>query len=437
MKVRRWGFLRLRQWLAGSDSPVRLVPEEQCATLTYFMAPLEGLRVLDFSHALAGPYCTLLLAQYGAEVYKIESPEGGDIGRGWGPPYIGEQASFFLSVNAGKQSVSINLKHPRGLDLCLQLIESADVLVENFRPGTMERLGLGYAAARARNPRLIYCSISGYGQNGPSRDEAAMDLILQASSGLISITGTIEGAQVRCGHSVADITAGIFALTGLLLALQSRERSGCGQFVDVSMFDSMISAMTSNFANYLGSGHNPRPLGTAFASVVPYRTFPTADREIAVAAGSERLWASLCDAIGRPGLASHPDYATNALRVKNRAVLEPLLAEIFQTATSEEWRRRLLAAGVPCTPVRTLAEVVADPQSGARDMFPVVDHGAGRAFPITGVPVKLSETPGAVRSGAPLLGQHTREALAALLGLDARSIEALAADGVITDQSVD
>ncbi len=395
------------------------------------MTPLEGLRVLDFSHALAGPYCTLLLAQYGAEVYKIESPGGGDIGRGWGPPYQGEQSSFFLGVNAGKRGVSVNLKHPRGLELCLAMAEHADVFIENFRPGTMERLGLGYAALHARNPRLVYCSISGYGQNGPSRDEPAMDLILQASSGLISVTGTEEGEQVRCGHSVADVTAGMFALSGILLALQARTRSGFGQFVDVSMFDSMISAMTSNFTNHLGSGRDPRPLGTAFASIVPYRTFPTADRDIAIAVGSEKIWAVFTEAIGRPDLTGHPDYASNALRVRNRGVLEPLIAEIFRTAPAGEWKRRLLGAGVPCSPVRTLAEVVADPQSSARGMFPTVEAAGAGECRVTGMPVKLSVTPGAVGCGAPLIGQHTRDALSELLGLDSSTIDELAEAGAI------
>lgn len=400
------------------------------------MPPLAGLRVLDFTHALAGPYCTLLLAQYGAEVFKIESPDGGDIGRGWGPPYTGDQSSFFLGVNAGKRGVSVNLKHPRGLELCLQMAGHADVFIENFRPGTMDRLGLGYRAVRARNPRLIYCSISGYGQNGPSRDEPAMDLILQASSGLISVTGTAGGEQVRCGHSVADITAGMFALTGILLALQSRERSGLGQFVDVSMFDSMISAMTSNFTNYLGAGINPRPLGTAFASIVPYRTFPTSDRDIAIAVGSEKIWAVFTDVIGRPDLAAHPDYAINALRVKNRGALEPLLATIFSAAPSQEWKSRLSGAGVPCSPVRTLAEVVADAQSDARGMFPAVDHTAAGSFRVTGVPVKLSETPGTVQCGAPILGQNTREALTALLGLDTSAIDELVTQGVIAGPAI-
>lgn len=390
------------------------------------MPPLEGLRVLDFSHALAGPYCSLLMAQYGADVYKIESPDGGDIGRGWGPPYAGGEACFFLGVNAGKRGISVNLKHPRGLALCLDLIERSDILLENFRPGTMDRLGLGYAAARARNPRLIYCSVSGYGQSGPSRDEPAMDLILQAASGLISVTGTEDGSQVRCGHSVADITAGMFALIGILMALHARDRTGTGQFIDVSMFDSMISAMTSTFVNYSGTGRVPKPMGTAFASIVPYRTFRASDREIAIAVGSEKLWAAFCDAIGHSELAADPDYAGNALRVKNRGVLEPMLAAIFKSAPAEEWARRLSAVGVPCAPVRTLAEVVEDPQSAAREMFPIVD-----GFRITGLPLKFSETPGAVGAEAPRLGEHTRDALSMLPGLDGAALDALAAEGAI------
>src|SRR5580704_3413609 len=225
------------------------------------MTSLSGIKVLDFSHALAGPYCTLLLADPGAAVYKIESPDGGDTGRGWGPPFVGGQASYFVGLNRGKRSVSVNLKCAQGIELCLRMMEKVDVVIENFRPGTMSRLGLGYEIARARNPRIVYCSISGYGQDGPSRDQPAMDLILQASSGLMSVTGTAEGEQVRCGHSVADITAGMFAVIGILMGLRARDRHGVGQFVDISMLDSMISAMTSNFVYYLNSGVIPRPLG--------------------------------------------------------------------------------------------------------------------------------------------------------------------------------
>jgi formyl-CoA transferase/CoA:oxalate CoA-transferase len=398
--------------------------------------PLSGLRVLDFSHALAGPYCTLLLADYGATIYKIEPAEGGDIGRGWAPPFTGDQASYFLGLNSGKFGVSINLKTREGVDLCLRMMENVDVVLENFRPGTMDRLGLGYPVARARNPKLIYCSISGYGQNGPSRDESAMDLILQASSGLISVTGTMEGDQVRCGHSVADITSGMFALIGILMALRARDQSGKGQFVDVSMFDSMISAMTSNFANFIGSGVLPKPMGTAFSTIVPYRTFPTKDREIAIAVGSEKLWATFCEAIGHPELVDHPDYSNNALRVKNRGVLEPMLSNLFRQDTSENWYQKFNAAGFPSSPVLTVEEVVDHPQSAVRGMFPVVEHPTAGHVKVTGPPIKFSETPGEVRSAAPVLGQHTREVLADLLKLGSAELDRLESAGVILNAAV-
>lgn len=344
----------------------------------------------------------MILAQYGAEILKIEDPAGGDVGRSWGPPFTDGEASYFLGLNPGKQSLAIDLKTPEGLARVMDLAAASDVLIENMRPGTMTRLGLGYEAVRARNPRLIYCSISGYGQSGPRRDDPAMDLIVQASSGLISTTGVEGGECVRSGHSVGDITAGMFAIIGIQLALESRHKTGEGQFVDVSMFDGMISAMASNYAYYFGSGVVPRPMGTRFATIVPYRGFPTRDREIVIAVASQKLWRTFCDLIGRPELADHPDYATNPLRVKNRAVLEPLIADILRTRTCAEWEKSFASHGIPCSPIRTLEEVVADPQSAAREMFP--DAGGSR---ITGVPVKLSATPGKVRGRAPKLGEHT------------------------------
>ncbi len=393
--------------------------------------PLEDLKVLDLSHALAGPYCTLLLAQYGARVYKLEPPEGGDIGRGWGPPFRGGESAYFLALNPNKLGVSIDLKRPEGRELCLRLMEKVDVVIENFRPGSMERRGLGYEAARRRNRRLIYCSISGYGQDGPSRDLPAMDLILQASSGLISVTGAPEGGLARCGHSVADVTAGMFAAFAVLLALRAREQTGAGQFVDVSMLDSMISAMSSNFANYLGSGEVPGPMGTAFKQIVPYRTFPTKDRDIAVAAASEKLWAGFCRAIGRPELIEDPRFRTNPLRVANRSELEPMLLDLFRTRTCREWEARLAAEGVPCTPVRTLDEVVADPQAAVRGMFPVLRHPTAGEAQVTGVPVKLSATPGRTRFASPLLGQHTRAVLRSLLCLDEKTLDRLKEEKII------
>jgi len=384
---------------------------------------------LDLSHALAGPYCTLLLSHYGATIYKLEAPDSGDIGRGWGPPFHGDNATFFLGLNCGKRSISIDLKTPEGRELCLQMMEKVDVVLENFRPGTLKRLGLDYEKARARNPKLIYCSISGYGQNGPARDYPAMDLILQASSGLISITGAMGGEQVRCGHSVADVTAGMFALIGILMALQSRNQTGMGQFVDVSMYDSMISAMASVFANYLGTGVVPRPWGTAFSTIVPYRTFPTKDREIAIAVASDKLWGIFCETMGHPELIDDPDYRTNALRVKNRGVLEPMIASIFREDTAEHWFQKLSRGGVPCSPVRTIEEVVNDPQSAVRGMFPQLKD-VDKSF-VTGLPVKFSATPGQVRSGPPEVGQHSRDILAELLGLSSPRLDELESSGVI------
>src|SRR5580700_4287347 len=330
------------------------------------MSPLTGLLVLDFSHALAGPYCTMLLAQYGAEILKIEDPAGGDVGRSWGPPFTGDEASYFLGLNAGKRSLAIDLKQPAGLALCLDLVQYADILIENMRPGTMTRLGLGYEAVRARNPRLIYCAVSGYGQTGPSRDDPAMDLIVQASSGLISTTGVEGGERVRSGHSVADITAGMFAIIGIQLALEARHKTGEGQFVDVSMMDGMISAMASNYAFYFGSGIIPEPMGTRFATIVPYRGFPTRDREIVIAVASQKLWRTFCTALGRSDRADHADDATNPLRVENRRVLEPLITEILRTRTSAEWSKIFAAHGIPCSPVRNLEEVLNNPQAAAR-----------------------------------------------------------------------
>ena len=393
--------------------------------------PLRGIRVLDFSHALAGPFCTLMLADFGASVYKLESPTGGDMGRTWGPPFAGGQSSFFLGLNRGKSGVSIDLKRPQGIDLCLRMIDRMDVLVENFRPGAMDRLGLGYEAMARRNPRLVYCSISGYGQAGPSRDEAAMDLIVECSSGFMSITGTEEGEQVRSGYAVADINAGLFSAIGILMALRARDLTGRGQLVDVSMLDCMISAMTSNYMSFLGSGKVPRPMGSSFPTVVPYRVYQAKDRPFSIAVGSDKLWSAFCRAIAREDLERHPDYASNGLRVQNREALERTLEGVFREEEMGEWVRRLRAAGIPCSPVRSFAEVLEDPQTALRNMFPTVDCPVVGAHRVTGPAVKLSETPGRAGRPAPDLGEHTAAALSELLGLDAAELRDLANGGVI------
>lgn len=393
--------------------------------------PLRGVRVLDFSHALAGPYCTLLLSDFGAAVYKLESPGGGDMGRGWGPPFAGAYSSFFLGLNRGKRGISIDLKNPAGIDLCLRLLDRMDVLIENFRPGTMDRLGLGYGAVAARNARLVYCSISGYGQQGPSRDEAAMDLIVECSSGFLSVTGTEAGEQVRSGYAVADINAGLFAVIGIMMALRAREQTGRGQFVDISMQDAMISAMTSNYLTFLGSGRIPQPMGSAFQTVVPYRVYRAADRAFSIAVGSEKLWSAFCRIIGREDLEAHPDFASNALRVQNRHTLEPILDAIFVGRPAAEWIEKLRSAGIPCSPVRNFEEVLHDPQTAVRGMFPEIDVDGFGKHRVTGSAIELSGNAPSPSGPAPRLGEHTIPTLTGLLGLDAVAINGLLDSGVI------
>jgi crotonobetainyl-CoA:carnitine CoA-transferase CaiB-like acyl-CoA transferase len=398
-------------------------------------AALDGIRILDFSHALAGPYCTLLLADFGANVYKLESPGGGDMGRGWGPPFAGSYSSFFLGLNRGKYGISIDLKQRAGIDLCLRLVDKMDVLIENFRPGTMDRLGLGYTALSERNPRLVYCSISGYGQDGPSRDEAAMDLIVECSSGFLSITGTEEGEQVRSGYAVADINAGFFATVGILIALRARDQTGKGQYIDISMLDGMISAMSSNYMSYLGSGKVPRPLGSGFPTVVPYRVFEAQDRSFSIAIGSEKLWTCFCAVIERPELEADPNFSTNGDRVRNRHALEQILKEIFKERPAAEWIERLRAAGIPCSPVRNFEEVTTDPQTALRGMFPDIEVPAHGSHRVTGPAIKLSDTRARVTTAAPVLGEHNRLVLTELLGIDAAEIQRLTEARVIRPEA--
>jgi crotonobetainyl-CoA:carnitine CoA-transferase CaiB-like acyl-CoA transferase len=389
--------------------------------MTNSAPPLHGITVLDFSHALAGPYCTMLMAAYGAKVIKVEGPDG-DIGRTWGPPFHGTDAAYFVGLNTGKQSLSIDLKTAEGLGACRQLAADADIVIENFRPGTMNRLGLDYASLSTANPRLIYVSISGYGQTGPRRLEPAMDLIIQSASGLMSITGTPEGETVKTGHSIADITAGLFSLIGSMMALEARHRTGRGQFVDVSMMDTVMSTMLPSFARYLASGVVPRPMGTLFEGIVPYRNFLCADREITVAVASDKLWKSFCEAIGRPDLIVAPDYKSNPLRVKNRGVLEPMLEAMFHSRPADYWVDLLAKHGVPATVVRNLKEVVEDEQTEVRNMTPLVDHPVAGPIRVLGVPVQLSETPGRIGDAAPLLGADTQEILEGLkTGADSRN----------------
>lgn len=393
------------------------------------MPPLADLTVVDLTRALAGPYCTMMLGDLGARVVKIESPDGGDDTRGWGPPFLDGESAYFLCVNRNKESVTLNLKHPRGRDLLLRLLRQADVLVENFRPGAMDRLGLGYAAVHEAMPRLVYCSISGFGQTGPYRERAAYDLIVEGMGGIMGITGEPDGPPTRVGVAVADICAGMFAAYAILAALRTRDRTGRGQWVDVSMLDGQVAWMTYMAANYFATGKDAPRSGSAHLLLVPYQPFATRDGFLNVAVGSEGLWQKFCDALELP-IADDPRFATNADRVAHRRELLDLLIPVFARRTTAEWVDRLLEAGVPVGPINRISEVMADPQVLHRDMIVDIEHPRAGRIRVTGVPMKLSETPGAVQIPPPVLGQHTDGVLGGL-GVPADEIARLKAEGVI------
>ena len=379
--------------------------------------PLEDVTVLDLSHALAGPFCSTMLADFGATVIKLEPAGAGDIARSWGPPLPGGETSYFVSLHRNKKGIEVDLKHPRGKDLFFRMVEQSDVVLENYRVGVLTRLGLGYEAAAARNPGIIYCSVSGFGQDGPYRDRAALDLILQAESGMISVTGEPGGHGVRCGVSIADMTAGMYAAYGIMLALRVKEKTGRGQAIDVSMLEGQLSLLGSMIGAYFADGEAPAPMGTAYKALLPYQTFRTKTRDLALAVGSEKLWKVFCPVIGRPDMTDDPRYRTNADRVKNRDSLIKTLQDVFSTRTYEEWEAVLLAAGIPMGAINSIGQVVEHPQVAARGTLVEMDHPRAGKVKMVGAPVRLSKTPGSVRTPAPMLGEHTDEVLRDLLGL--------------------
>jgi crotonobetainyl-CoA:carnitine CoA-transferase CaiB-like acyl-CoA transferase len=388
------------------------------------MQALDDVTVLDLSHALAGPFASTMLGDFGADIIKIE-PLDGEISRAWGPPFYGDESAYFVNLNRNKRSVALDLKHPDGKALFFRLIERADVVLENLRVGTVGRLGIGYDAVRERNPRLVYCSVSGFGQDGPYRDRAALDLVVQAESGMISITGETGGHGVRCGVSIADITAGMNAAFAILTALHARERSGRGQFIDVSMLEGQLSIMTGVFGAYFNDGLVPGPLGTSYGMLLPYQTFRTKTRDIAIGVGSDKLWKTFCPLLGLAHLAADPRYVTNKDRNANRDSLIDALQRAFLTKTYAEWEAILMPAGIPMGAINTVDTVVEHPQVAARNAFVTCDHPTAGSIRMMGPPVRLSETPGAVRRPAPRLGQHTAEVLRERLNLDDVEIERL------------
>jgi crotonobetainyl-CoA:carnitine CoA-transferase CaiB-like acyl-CoA transferase len=394
-----------------SEAQEARVSDEPTAGGTPGVGPLEGIRVLDLTRFMAGPFGTAMLADYGAEVIKVEPPGEGDGARAWGPPFVGEESVYFLSVNRNKRSVTLNLRHPEGVALLLKLADRSDVLVENFTPGTMARLGIGEAVVRGRNPRLIYCAISGFGQTGPYRDRSAFDLILQGMGGVMGTTGDAGGAPVRVGIPIADIAGGMYAAYAITLALLARGRTGSGQSLDVSMMDAQISWLSYYVGMYLTTGEIPPRRGSAHATVVPYQAFKCADgRYITLGTGNDRLFRRFCEVAGVT-LVDDPRFRTNPDRIRHRTELIPMLETLFQTRPASAWLDGLLAAGVPCGPIYTVDEIVEDPQVRAREMLVEIDHPSSGRITVPGLPVKCSATPGSIRLPPPRLGEHTADVL--------------------------
>jgi crotonobetainyl-CoA:carnitine CoA-transferase CaiB-like acyl-CoA transferase len=392
---------------------------------TTALGPLAGITVLDLSRVLSGPYCTMQLADMGARVIKIEHPDRGDDTRAWGPPWVEGESSYFLSINRNKESVAIDFKTTDGRALLDRLIARADILVENFRPGTLARMGLDYATLAQLHPRLIYASISGFGQTGPRSHEAGYDAMVQAEGGLMSITGSPDAPPVRLGVAISDIAAGMFTVQGILLALIARGTTGRGQQVDISMLDATAALLTYQAQRTLVTGTAPTRLGNRHASIAPYDTFDTADGTLVLAVGNDDQWQRFCR------MAERADLSTNELRVRHYADLHPLVAGILRAAPLQIWLTRLREAGVPAGAVRQIDAVMHDAQIIAREMVTTVEHPSIGALQVLGVPVKLSETPGSVRTAPPVLGQHTATVLHHDLGLTAVEVSALALAGVV------
>ncbi len=393
------------------------------------MGPLAGLKVLDFTENIAGPYCTMILADMGAEVVKIERPGAGDEMRRH-PPFVRGESVPFLTLNRGKKSVTLNLKDPRGLEAARCLARRSDVLVENFRPGTLDRLGLGPDALRAEDPRLIVCSISGFGQTGPYRDRGGYDLVAQAMGGLMSVTGEPGRSPAKCGFPVSDLGAGMWGAIGILLAVLVRERSGQGQRVDTSLLEVPVAWSVWHAARYFATGEVPGPLGSAHPGSAPYQAFQGQDGAwLVIGAGPQHLWERLCRLLGVERLLADPRFATNADRVEHRAELEEELAKAFTARPAAAWLEALEAEGIPAGPINPIDRVFADPQVLHREMVLEQEHPVVGRHRLLGIPVKLSLTPGQVRAPAPTLGQHTEEILPAL-GYSAEELTAFRQEGV-------
>ncbi len=396
--------------------------------------PLTGIRVLDLTQVLFGPFATMLLSDLGAEVIKIERPEVGDIARGNGPIVRG-LSTYFLSLNRGKKSLTLNLATKEGVDILLKLTKSADILVENFKPGTVEKLGIDYERVKEYNPKLIYVAGSGFGQYGPYAQKPAFDVIIQAMGGIMSITGEEGRPPVRPGASYGDIAAGLFLTIATLGALHERQASGQGQLVDISMLDCQITVLENAFVRYLNTGEIPRPLGTRHPVMTPFQAFQTKDGYIAVAlrGGIKDQWPLFCAAIERVDIIDDPKFKDGWLRSQNYEVLEPILNEAMKTRTTQEWVEELEQAGIPCGPVNTIDQVAKDPQIAARNMIAEIHNSKAGSFKVVNTPFKFSRTPCRPdpEKVSPDLGEHTPDVLSQLLGMTHEEIETLKNMGVL------
>jgi crotonobetainyl-CoA:carnitine CoA-transferase CaiB-like acyl-CoA transferase len=392
--------------------------------------PLAGVRVLDLTRVLAGPFAAMMLGDMGADVIKVEEPGKGDDTRKW-PPFVGGEASYFMSVNRSKRSLTLNLKAPAGVAILKRLAARSDVVLENFRTGTMDKLGVGYSALRRLNPRLVYCAISGFGESGPEASRGGYDLVVQGESGLMDITGFADGPPVKVGTSVADLVSGMAAAHGVVLALLARTRTRKGQKVEISMLDVMASLLTYQAGLYFATGQRPGRRGNAHPSIVPYEVFKAADAYLTLGVANNALWKQCCGALQRTDLVTDSRFDTEAKRVENRAVLVPLLNEIFGSRGVDEWLKRLDAAGVPAGRIKTVPEVCESEHLKARGMIVRLAHPTAKHVTMLGVPVRLHATAGAAEIAPPLLGEHTHGILRSVLKLKPAAIAKLRHDGVI------
>ena len=402
------------------------------------MQPLNNIRILDITRALAGPYCTMMLGDLGADVIKVERPGSGDETRGWGPPFVGKpygpypgESAYFIAANRNKRSVTVNIQSTEGKEVIRQLAGISDVLVENYRTGDLDRLGLGYPDLHHLYPKLVYCSISGYGRTGPYAERPGYDAILQAEGGMMSITGPIDGPPSRAGIPIIDITSGMFASTAILAALRARDITGEGQLVDISLFDSHIALLTNVASNYLVGGKPPRRLGNAHPNLVPYDAFSARDGWFVIGVANEKQWGVLCDVLARPDMKTDSRFATNSDRVTNRDVLVTELNQIFSGRDVNDWLADLAKAGLPCGHINSLPEVFAHPQAQAREMTLESEHASAGTVRLPGFPYKFSQTPAEIHRPPPLLGEHTKEVLTGLLGYSQEDVAALQDKGAI------